>query len=449
MNVRLWISKAALRERLTFDSRPLREPAAWSAYSGARALTSVGTPENRARGFKTLMRLHGQGWSPAVDRRIVDAIKQADQQDREGQPSGLHALYDSTVQAAVQDFRRGPNPDPLRFIGARVLVVKAARPSERGVLVVDYSYIFPTLAGFFDLPRIADRYTLVLEPSWTGTCTPEILNYSRLDRPVLLQTVEPRDRELHAQLGSSLSVIPIAANWWVDPRLRPPARVIRDIDIVMVAAWAEFKRHWRFFRVLSELRKRGKRLKVALVGYRGDLTQEDIASQARYFGVADQLEFFERIAPDAVAALLARSKLHVLWSRREGSNRAIIEAMLADVPVIVRDGLSFGVKYPYINPQTGHFVREDELGERILEMLENRDHYSPREWVLENMTGETATAALETRLREMACAAGEPWTEGLVPKTSSLDSQSYWNPNDHTRFESDYNFLRSTILSRV
>jgi hypothetical protein len=63
--------------------------------------------------------------------------------------------------------------------------------------------------------------------------------------------------------------------------------------------------------------------------------------------------------------------------------------------------------------------------------------------VLANMTGEQATATLERHLRERAVADGEPWTEGLVAKTSTLDAQRYWNPEDRARFDADYRFLES------
>src|SRR5207344_1058889 len=102
-------------------------------------------------------------------------------------------------------------------------------------------------------------------------------------------------------------------------------------------------------------------LKTVLVGYRYDRTREDIEGLAAHFGIKDQIETYERISQTEVSALLARSKVHVLWSRRECANRAIIEAMMADVPVIVRDGLTFGYRYPYINEQTGRFVPEARL----------------------------------------------------------------------------------------
>jgi len=44
-----------------------------------------------------------------------------------------------------------------------------------------------------------------------------------------------------------------------------------------------------------------------------------------------------------------------------------------------------------------------------------------------------------------ARAAGEPWTEGLVAKTSTLDTQRYWNPEDRARFAADYAFIQATL----
>ncbi len=235
--------------------------------------------------------------------------------------------------------------------------------------------------------------------------TPEIMLYTRLDRPVFVETIEPRDRAVLERLGTNLQVVPVAANWWADHRGQPARGVERDIDVAMVAAWADIKRHWRVFRALADLRLRGHKLRVALVGYKYDRTREEIEALASYFGVRDQIQTHERISQDEVTALLWRSKIHVLWSRRECANRAIVEAMLADVPVIVRDGMTFGFRYPYINEQTGRFVHEDGLADAMLEMIQTRNAYRPRDWVLANMTCEQATTAVETRLRDAALAA--------------------------------------------
>jgi hypothetical protein len=450
MGARLLILKAAVREHLTYDLGPLREPVARGIWAAAKILLRTSSPALQARGFGLLMRLHSGAFSPDVDCRILEEIRRDTVREQQGQATGLWSFYDRAIQAAIEAFyaSTNPNPNPRRLIGSRILVVKTARPGERGVIIMDYSFVFPLLAGLFDLPAIADRYTLVLEPSWAGSCTPEILLYSRLPHTVFLETTEPRDRDLLATLETNLTVVPIAANWWVDPRLAPTPRGERDIDVILVAAWADIKRHWRVFRTLSQLRARGHHLKVALVGYQYDRTRADIAALAEHFGIQDQVEMFERISQEEVSQLLVRSKIHVLWSRRECANRAMIEAMLADVPIIAREGLTFGFRYPYINDRTGRFVSEHDLGDAILHMIRTRDQYAPREWILGNMTAEKATAILEQHLQTQAVAAGERWTEGLVVKTSTLDTQRYWNPDDRGRFAADYAFIESTLRPR-
>ena len=439
MNVPVFIIRSAFREHLAHDLGPLREVAGRGLYAAAWALRAAGRASD---GYKLLMRTHSGNFSEAIDRRIEMDLRDATARERRGEATGLWSTYDRVIAAAVTSFRARPT----RLVGSRLLVAKPWRLGERGVLYVDYSYVFASLAGLFDLREIAGRYHLVLEPSWSGVCAPEILLYSRLDRPVFVETIEPRDHRVLATLHTNLRPVPVAANYWVDYRsIEPLPEGRRDIDVIMVAAWTGIKRHWRFFRTLAALRRRGHRLRVALVGYRYDKTIDDIREQASYFGIGDQVELFERLSQDDVSALLARSKVHVLWSRRECANRAIIEAMLADVPVIVRSGLTFGFKYPYINEQTGRFVDEAALGDAILEMIECRASYSPRRWVLEHMTCQHATAAVEASIRMAATAGGEPWTSGLVVKTSTLDTQKYWDESDRERFLDDYRFLEATL----
>jgi glycosyltransferase involved in cell wall biosynthesis len=448
MGPRPLILQAAAREWLTYDMGSLRGPIARATYAACKLMLVSPSTSLRVRAFQVLMRLHSGAFSPEVDRWIVDEIRRASTLEQNGHATGLGALYDNTVRTAVETFVKSPKPDPLHMLGSHVLVIKAAQPGERGVLIVDYSNHFPLFAGFFDLQAIANRYTIVLEPSWAGTCTPDILLYSRIAQDVHVQTTEPRDRDFLATLGRNLKVVPIAANWWVDPGSAPVPDSTRDIDVIMVAAWADIKRHWRVFKALGRLRTQGHRLKIMLIGYKYDRTKEEIASLAAHYGIGDQIEMLELIPPDAVPPLLARSKIHVLWSRRECANRAIIEAMIANVPVIVRDGLTFGFPYPYINERTGRFVRENELPAAILDMLATRDHYAPRQWILENMTCQKATAVLEQHLKQSAAAAGEPWSQGLAVKTSTLYGQRYLDSADNDRFRADYAFLAGMRRNR-
>jgi len=436
------VARAAVRERLTYDLGPFGWAAGVTFLSAAGVLRAIG---RKPQAFRLLLKAHQPAFSSHIDQRIVRIIAESIALEHHGRPTGLWAFLDGEIQRAVSEFRKSASSDPRRLIGSRILVIKSATSRERGVIVADYQYVFPLLAGLFNLPAICDRYDIVLEPSWADVCAPEILLFTRQQRRVYVQTHEPRDHAFLRAIDTNLCPVPLAANWWVDPRYLPELPTERDIDVIMVAAWADIKRHWRVFRALGQIRRRGRRLKTVLVGYQYDRTRQEIEELAAHFGIRDQIETYERISQGEVFALLARSKVHVLWSRRESSNRAIIEAMMADVPVIVREGLTFGHRYPHINEHTGRFVKEDDLAEAILEMIDTRQRFSPRAWVLANRTCVHATQVLQRTLQEARNARGEPWHEDLAVKVSLLDAQRYYNPEDARRFDSDYRFLESAI----
>src|SRR5262249_27967994 len=159
---------------------------------------------------------------------------------------------------------------------------------------------------------------------------------------------EPRDEKFIQSLGSNLISVPVSNNWWVDHRIfRPLPSVTKDIDVIMVAGWARFKRHHAFFHGLKRLRKKGIVLKVVLVRYPMGQTKDDVCEAAAYYGITDQLEIHESISAEQVNYHFNRAKVSVLWSRREGWNRALIEGMLAGVPCILRQGHNYGFSYPY------------------------------------------------------------------------------------------------------
>jgi glycosyltransferase involved in cell wall biosynthesis len=340
--------------------------------------------------------------------------------------------------------------DPRRMLRSVVLVLKAKRSGEKGVIVILYTYALPLFAKLFDVDRISRDYYLVLEPSWSGYCDADILCYSQLDCPVFLQSYEPRDTEFVQGLGANFVTVPVSNNWWVDHRVfKPMADVKKEVDVIMIAAWADFKRHPRFFGALRRLRQRGIKLKVALVGYPVERTRAWIAAEAAHFGVDSQIEMFEWIPREEVNAQLNRAKVNVLWSRREGFNRAIIEGMFAGVPCIMREGFNYGYQYPYINSSTGCFSSEAELPAKLVSVIERYQAFSPREWVFREMSCQRATEILSRMIRDVAVQRGETWTEELVVKVNGLHGMEYWSAPDEQRFVEDYEFLASTVRKEL
>ncbi len=428
----------SLRHRFSeyakYDSRICQELMGLGGLSAATALRLFG--RNR-RAIELETSIHRNALSrlaePAIERRFRKSLRAT--------PALEGFIETLAPQRSTQVFF----DDPERLLGQRILVIKSPRGAEKGVLLMDYSFVFPLLVRYFDLPAIARRYHLVTEPSWSGLCDREVMCVAGRGFPVFVQTNEPRDIAFLDRLDLDTIPVPIAANWWVDTRVfRPLTGITQDADLFMNSAWSGFKRHAEVFDALARLRARGVKLRALLVGYAGDMTRADVEASARQHGVFDQLEIFEKLRPHQVNEVMNRAKVNLIWSRREGSNRAIIEGFAAGVPGVLREGFNFGHKYPYINSQTGTYASQSTLPDTLLRMIREREKFEPRKWMVDNMSPQIATREIDEHIAAYAARHGEPWTRGeLAQKVTSLHSMAYWDESERTRFDADYAFLRA------
>lgn len=338
--------------------------------------------------------------------------------------------------------------DPKAMLGGIITVLKSPEGEEKGVILLNYSYYFLLFWKYYDLPAIMEKYNIVLEPSWAGFCELDILAYGMLKHPAFLMVYEERDRRFIDALGLNLVPLNIGPSWFVNHKkfVAPAPDATRDIDIIMVASWARFKRHQYFFKALCELKKRGKFLKVTLVGYPADLQQADIRALAAKLDVEDMITIYEWIPPSEVAALLQRSKINIVWSKFEGNNRAIIEGMFCDTPAILREGHNYGEHYDFINPMTGRFANEENLADTILEMIASHDTFSPRKYVMENRSCVSATTIMNSVVRDHEIKAGRPWSTDMVVKVNELHGMNYLDEGVGARFAADYEWLAQHLV---
>ncbi|WP_395344620.1 glycosyltransferase [Ningiella sp. W23] len=333
---------------------------------------------------------------------------------------------------------------PENMLDGVITVIAPYTSESKGVLVIAYSYYFQIFLKLFDHESVAARYHIVLEPSWNGLSDPSILSFSKLTCPVFVMAYEDRDYQLLQDLNSNIVPVKLSANWFIDPQKFNHALPFekRDIDIIMIAAWAKFKRHDRFFEALSSLKSEGMDLKVTLVGYPNDMTMDDIKQLAREKGVDDLLTFHEWIPSEKVSELVGRAKVNIIWSRFEGLNRAIIEGMFCDTPCIIREGFNFGMRYPYINEQTGLYSGEKALPNTIRHVMSHHAEFSPRAYVEKSHNCFVATQILAEAIK-----AADPHfeTANLVDKTSELDGMIYVDESNNEKMKGDYKYLQSMI----
>lgn len=334
--------------------------------------------------------------------------------------------------------------DPERQGDLVVLKRHDAATGERGVLLVKYSESIRRFPALFDLPRIAERYALVLEPSWWGYQGSTLALYAGADLDVLVQAPWRPDAEFVRWMDCNLVPLRVGAGDWVDPdTFRAAEGGSRRFDVVMVSAWNPAKRHGELFQAMARLRARGRRLRAALVGYPQRWTRADVERLARRHGVADDCTFFEGIPHAEVARVVADSRAYVLLSRREGANKALYESLFCGTPVIVPRGHR-GVNDEHVGGDCGVRFDDGRLDEALVRVLEARVGFRPREWALAHTGWPRSTDAVNAALRTAAEVRGLPWTRDIVPKKNAPNLR-YAVPGAYREFADEYAGLEECL----
>jgi glycosyltransferase involved in cell wall biosynthesis len=377
-------------------------------------------------------------WQPLAQRVVLRAADRL----RTG-PNTVAASYlanpESTACANLFTITgRGPH-ELLRDL----IVIKGAAPGEKGVVLLKYVRTFNAVVALFDLPRLLERYYFVLEPCWAGYWDPSILMFVRPGQPVFVQCFTREDLDFITRVGPPLVPVALGPADWVNADLfRPPDAVTKTHDLVMVANWAPHKRHAQLFRALGAIRDRD--LRVLLVGFPwGGRTAADIRREAGAIGNPRvEVDVLESVPPAELAKHVAGCRAFVFLSRKEGDNKALVEAMFTNVPAIVYHK-TIGGAPSRINPATGVFSSDEDLPKTIGAVLDAPERFSPRAWALEHTGSSVATRVLDDLIRSVVRASGERYDGSIVEKTNA-PNLAYKQPSDRERFAADYAFILGT-----
>lgn len=341
--------------------------------------------------------------------------------------------------------RQPRSPDDPRRQGCLILLKRPnPRNGERGVILLKYLYSFAEFPALFDLRRIAEQFQIVLEPSWTGYAEAPFFLYVGNDLDVLIQCTQPSDAQFFDQLSVNFRTVPLGGGDWVDYDLFcPMPDATRDFDIAMVASWTPWKRHDVLFRALAKLKSRCQP-RVALVGAGTSAGRKEIERQMEALGIRSQCEIFERVPATTVANILARSKVAILLSRLEGTNKGIHEALFCDTPIIVYRH-HIGLNMRTVNPMTGVLADDHELPDAIENMIRAPQAFQPRSWALANTGYCRSTMQVNSMLRAMAVQRGTPWTTDIVPKVNRPHAQ-YKADEDRIAFEPAFDELSQFLI---
>jgi len=440
MNVKLRINLLVNRlvEFIKYDHNQLKFPLVVACRLVILLLQKL---DRHSLAFKITSNVYRTGWSGS-DKLGLKVAKYYFEE---------HPELGQTISSAFvnglppMDNTRKFFSQPEKMLDGIITVLKAPQENEKGALIINYSYYFALFLRFYDVERIADSFNIILEPSWAGFCEENILAYTLIKAPIFLQVYEKRDVEFIEKLKSNIIPIEVGPSWFINHNnFVPPNSGKRDIDLLMVAAWAKFKRHGAFFKAIKPLVESEPHLKIVLVGYPVDMSKEQILELAALHKVQQNIEFFEWITPQEVSALQKRAKVNVLWSKFEGNNRAIIEGMFCGTPVIMREGHNYGEQYDFINPLTGYFAGESNFKETFEKVISRYDEMDPNSYVMQNRNCIVGTEKMSEVIADYEKGQGRKWTKGLDIKVNDLHGMAYLNGNA-SDYEESYTQLKQFV----
>jgi glycosyltransferase involved in cell wall biosynthesis len=299
-----------------------------------------------------------------------------------------------------------------RDIPKAIILKPPVSPAEKGLLYIFFEEQWLRLLRTSLAPQVAQRYDLLLGPSWSPPHDVALLLAARFwpgKVYTLLSNLD--DAPVIRRLSQKLVPIPLLASHWTNPDVYAPyLHLPKTHDIVMVATFSVYKRHWLFFDVLRQL---PRHYRVLLIGRPvGNRDEASVLREARAFGAADRFELRSRLSDAEVAEALCRARVSLIFSGQEGSCIAVTESLLANTPVGMFRNARVGSK-PFINRQTGVLLDEGQMGSQIMAFVTGAERYTPRQWALENVACNVSSGRLNQYFRQQADAESRPWTADL------------------------------------
>ncbi len=337
----------------------------------------------------------------------------------------------------------------------RGIILKAPRPGERGVMLLAFENQWMTLFETGTWQRVANDFDLVLAPTWSPPYDAQMHTMARYwPRPFFTLVSNLHDLGVYSRWSNRIVPIPLLASSWVNPDLWRPAGLPKAYDIVVLANFSPYKRHFALFEAMALMTAR-PRVLLAGVSWEGynSAYLHDIAS---LWGVERHVEIRENLSNADLRAAVESARVAVFMARREGSCVAIAECLMQNIPVAMLLNAHVGSR-TFINDATGALLKEGAAGTaQSLQQLLLRAHaLSPRQWMLDNGHECLHSSDLLNRtVREHALANGRPWTHDLIPHCHVRLAPTLMRPGDvnmlrplYESFEQQYGVrLRMNVM---
>lgn len=324
-----------------------------------------------------------------------------------------------------------------RKISSRVLILKMPRVDnndvlEKGAIVIKFSETFSVFFKSINIEKFSKYFNIVLEPSWVGYALPEILAWSCLSpTKILIMAPYINDFDFILNLKSNLIPTKLGSSDWVNPEIFHKIPNTEKIyDSIYVANYNPVKRVERYIRAIADIRKTKPNFKAALVCAGTGSAKKEITQILKNYSTDANIDFLGGMSQADINFRFNQSKVNVLISLKEGSNKGLAEGFFSGTPgLLISENV--GGNHAHINKFTGRTVPDVELERALIWFSEHSEEFNPDIWVRKNMDPTISTQILSTQLKEIEISEGREWTNDLLVKTNTpeltyIDPENKW-----------------------
>jgi len=312
------------------------------------------------------------------------------------------------------------------------LILKEPLNGEKGIIYLMFSDVIEDFPLVYDLNKIKDNYILVLEPSWAGYQSPYIYQYIGLDLDIVITCPYPRDYKFIRDLSVNFVPTRLGAGDWCNFKLFKNLNLKKKFDFVMIANFMQFKRIELIIKALNKI----THAKLIVIGRYGDKNKyyHEIKNLIKKLDLKKRVKLFKGGRKEVNNAL-NKSKVNILFSKKEGANRGIYEGFFSNVPVIVYKNHQ-SIRKKDINKYTGILSTEKDLVKNMKYMLKKYKKFKPLEWAIKNTGYKVSTEKLNLLLKRIS----KKWTKDIVYHVNAPNIE-YLNEKDKEFFSKFYKDL--------
>ncbi len=363
----------------------IRRPTGYALYLFAAILNRVGAKQ---KSLKLCMRSARYANSAATNKLLKSLLRDT-------------VINKNLVSSGV-DIRHASQ----RSIVVRWPTIENNICVSKGIVIVTFTRTFSFFIRDINTDLFNQYFYLVLEPSWSGYADPDIMGLFNKNNPPIIQSSEIEDRILLNSFQEYCIPVSFGASDWVDYNLFRPTNPVKIYDSIYIANTNPIKRIQRYIKAVRWIvNNRDPQYKACLVCASWGGAESLISGFVKQYKLENNLTLKFSLSREQVIEFLNASKVNVLLSLKEGSNRSLFEALFCNTPVILAYE-NVGVNKSYINENTGLLLDDGALEEGLIWIKQNYDKFNTRQWALDNIspvaTTQKLAALLKARFNESA-----------------------------------------------